>query len=96
MLTVRIVEALNEPEDGHRRFGVRLKAMSIKGLTSSGEETLGYRVVVGVSDRTHRGTITCLSTAFDELDRKYIVTRLRVVVEPARLSCKRAMALARI
>lgn len=70
MSPARIVEALDEFEDGHARFGLRLEATPIEQLTfERGEETLRHRVVVGVSDRPHRGANACLSTSFAELDR---------------------------
>ena len=52
MPPARIVEALDELEDGHARFGLRLEATPIEQLTfERGEETLRHRVVVGISDR---------------------------------------------
>src|ERR1700687_187409 len=65
-----IVEALDEFEDGHARFGLVLEATPIKQLAfERGEEALRHRVVVGISDRPHRGANTRLPTSFAELDR---------------------------
>src|SRR6202162_825475 len=80
MPTAWIVEAFDEFEDGHARFSVRLVSTPINYLTfESGEEALGNRVVVGVSDRTHRGANACLPTAFAELDRSILRALIRVV-----------------
>ena len=80
MPTTWIVKALYEFEDSHARFSVRVEAMPIKQLTfECGEEALGHRVVVGVSDRTHGGANACLPTAFAELDRSILRALIRVV-----------------
>ena len=46
MSPARIVEALDEFEDGHARFGLRLEATPIEQLTfERGEETLRHRLL---------------------------------------------------
>ena len=71
--------------DGHARFGLRLEATPIEQLTfERGEETLRHRVVVGVSDRPHRGANACLSTSFAELDRGILRAMIRMVDHAAR------------
>jgi hypothetical protein len=47
------------------------------------EEALAHGVVIGLADRTHRGSHTCLTTAVAELDRGVLRT-LVGVVEPQR------------
>jgi hypothetical protein len=66
----RIVETLDEFEDGDARLGLGLEATPIEQLAfERGEEALRHGVVVGVSDRPHRGANTRLPTSFAELDR---------------------------
>ena len=84
MPTTWIVKALDEFEDSHARFSVRLEGTPIKQLTfECGEEALGHRVVVGVSDRPHGGANACLPTAFAELDRSILRALIRVVDDVA-------------
>jgi hypothetical protein len=67
--SARIVETLDELEDGNARLGLRLEATPTEQLAfECGEEALRHCVVIGVSDRPYRGANTRLSTAFAELD----------------------------
>src|ERR1700687_1146886 len=80
-----IVEALDEFEDGHARFGLVLEATPIKQLAfERGEEALRHRVVGGVSDRPHRGANTRLPTSFAELDGSVLRGLIRMVDPAAR------------
>src|ERR1700687_762532 len=84
MSPARIVEALDEFEDGHARFGLVLEATPIKQLAfKRGEEALRHRVVVGVSDRSHRGANTRLPTSFAELDGSVLRALIRMVDDAA-------------
>jgi hypothetical protein len=61
--SARIVETLDELEDVNARLGLRLEATPIEQLAfECGEEALRHCVVIGVSDRPHRGANTRLST----------------------------------
>src|SRR6202158_1070943 len=81
----RIVEALDELEDGDARFGLGLEATPIEQLAfERGEEALRHGVVVGVSDRPHRGANTRLPTSFAELDRGVLRAMIRMVDHAAR------------
>ena len=79
----RIVEALDE--DGDARLGLRLEFASIEQLTfERGEETLRHRIIVGVSDRPHRGANSSLPTSFAERDRGILRALIRMVDHAAR------------
>ena len=87
MSTARIVEALDELEDSNARFGLRLEATPIEQLAfERGEEALRHRVVVSVSDRSHRGANTRLPTSFAELDRGILRALIRMVDHAVRPS----------
>ena len=86
-----IVEALDELEDGHARFGLRLEPAAIEKLAlERGEEALRHRVVVGVADRAHRGPHAGLAAALAERDGGILRALIRVmddILRPAR--CER-------
>ena len=85
MSPARIVETLDELEDGNARLGLRPEATPIEQLAfERGEEALRHCVVVGVSDRPHRGADTRLATAFAELDRGILRALIRMVDHAAR------------
>src|SRR5215471_25807 len=70
MTASRIVEALDEGEHCASRLGLRLEPAAIEQFAFEGrEEALAHGVVIGITDRTHRGSHTCLTTAVAELDR---------------------------
>lgn len=85
MSPTRIVEALDKLEDGNARLGLRLKATLIEQLAfERGKEALRHRIVVGVSDRPHRGANTRLPTSFAQLDRGILRALIRMVDHAAR------------
>ena len=54
----------------HARLGLRLELPAIEQLAfEGGEEALRHGVVIGVSDRSHRGADASLPTSFAEFDR---------------------------
>src|SRR5271169_4657622 len=67
MATARVVEALDELEHRGPRLGLRLEAAPVEKLAfQRGEEALAHGIVVGVSDRAHRGAHTSLAAAATE------------------------------
>jgi len=67
---VQIVEALDEGEHCASRLGLRLEPAALEQFAFEGrEEALAHGVVIGIADRTHRGSHTGLTTAVAELDR---------------------------
>ena len=69
----RVVEALDEVEDGHLRLGLRLEAFEVEKLAlERREEALAERVVVRVADRAHRGSDADLPAAQPERDRRVL------------------------
>ena len=78
--TARIVEALDEGEHGAAGFRLGLEATAIKELAfEGGEEALAHGVVIGVSNRAHRGAHACLAAAMAELDRGVLRTLIGVM-----------------
>ena len=76
----RVVEALDEVEDGHLRLGLRLEAFAVEKLAlERREEALAERVVVRVADRAHRGSDTGLPAAQPERDRRVLRALVRVM-----------------
>src|ERR1700757_4921989 len=66
----RIVEALDEGEHCASRLALRLEPAALEQFAFEGrEEALAHGVVIGIADRTHRGSHTCLTTAVAERDR---------------------------
>src|ERR1700739_4909650 len=64
MTASRIVEALDEGEPCASRLGLRLEPAAIEQFAFEGrEEAFAHGVVIGIADRTHRGSHTCLTTA---------------------------------
>jgi hypothetical protein len=55
MPTVRVVPAFDVLEDGQARSGLGREAVAIEQLAlERGEEALAHRVVVRITDRSHR------------------------------------------
>jgi hypothetical protein len=66
----KIVKALDEREHRHPRLGLRLEPVPVEKLAfERGEEALAHRIVVGVSDRAHRGAYAGFPAAVSERDR---------------------------
>src|ERR1700686_2354688 len=69
MTAARVVEALDELEHRDPRLGLRLEPTPVEKLAfKRGEEALAHRIVVSVSNRTHRGTHAGLEAAVAELN----------------------------
>jgi hypothetical protein len=69
MATVRVVPALDELEDRHARLDLALEAVAIDKFEFEGrEEALAHRVVVGITDRAHRGSHARLAATLAEGD----------------------------
>lgn len=67
---MRIVPALDEPEDGEFRFGLGAEPPPIEELAfQGGEEAFRERVVVRVADRAARGSDAHLGAALPEGER---------------------------
>src|ERR1700751_1362360 len=80
MTASRIVEALDEGEHCASRLGLRLEPAAIEQFAFEGrEEAFAHGVVIGIADRTHRGSHTGLTTAVAELDRGVLRTLVGVV-----------------
>ncbi len=80
MPTVRVVEALDEVEDGKPGLGLGAKPPPIEQLAlQGGEEALAERVVVTVADRTHRGQDSGLLAPQPERDRRVLRPLVLVV-----------------
>ena len=78
-----VVEALDEVEDGHLRLGLGLEAVPVEELTLEGrEEALAQGVVVGVTDRAHRGSHTDFLASEPERDRRVLSALIGVVDHP--------------
>src|SRR5512134_213356 len=89
--TMRVVPAFEPVEDGELRLGLALEAASIEQLRfQGGEEALGHRVVVSVSNRAHRrahahllatrakgdrGVLRAVVGVMDDLDRTTLPER---------------------
>src|SRR5262245_65375180 len=70
MTAAWIVEALDELEHRHPRLGLGLEPTPVEKLAlQRGEEALAYGIVVGVSDRAHRGTHAGFAAALAKGDR---------------------------
>ena len=79
----RVVEALDEVEDGHLRLGLRLEAFAVEKLAlERREEALAERVVVSVTDGAHRGPDTGLLASQPEGDRRVLGEFQEVVATP--------------
>src|SRR6516165_7099704 len=69
MATPTVVEAFDELEDPPARLSLALEPAPIEQLAlERSEEALAHGIVVGVSDRAHRGAHTGLTAALAELD----------------------------
>src|SRR3989338_9306715 len=80
MAAARIVETLDEVEDGHAGLGLGPEAAAVEQLALEGcEEALTHRVIEAVSDRAHRGADARLATAEAEGDRGVLAALIRVV-----------------
>ena len=67
MTAARVVETLDEVEDGHPGFGLRAELRAVEQLAlQSGKETLGGGVVEAINDRAHRRTHAGFPAAFAE------------------------------
>src|SRR6266850_7601561 len=89
MSATRIVEALDEFEDGNARLGLGLEAATIEQLALERcEEALRHGVIVGVSDRPHRGANACLATSFAEFDRSVLRALIGMMDHAARSPLK--------
>src|SRR6516162_11139596 len=73
MTTARVIEALDEFEHRDPRLGLRLEPAPVEKLAfQRGEEALAHGIVVGVSDRTHRGAHAGLAAAMAELNGRVL------------------------
>jgi hypothetical protein len=73
MTAAAIVKSFDELERGHPRLGLRLEPTPVEKLAlERGEEALAHRIVVGVSDRAHRGTHARFPAAVAERDRRVL------------------------
>ena len=87
----RIVEAFGEAEHGAERLNRRLEPVSSGPLAfQRAREALGYRVVVGIAHRTHRGT----HAASDDRQRGLILTRTMLLELADEVEAKGLTALA--
>src|ERR1700674_4786801 len=92
MTTARIVEAFDELERRDPRFGLRLEPAPVEKLAlQRGEEALAHGVVVGVSDRAHRGTYAGLTAAVAELNGGILRALVGVVDHAVRRRIASAM-----
>src|SRR5690348_17568965 len=66
--------------NGASRLALRLEPAALEQFAFEGrEEALAQGVVIGIADRTHRGSHTGLTTAVAELDRGVLRTLVGVV-----------------
>src|SRR6516225_471556 len=80
MTTARVVEALDEFEHRDPCLGLRLEPAPVEKLAfQRGEEALAHGIVVGVSDRAHRGAHNGLAAAIAELNRGVLRALVGVV-----------------
>src|SRR3954454_2114177 len=80
MASVLVVPAFDECEDCRFRFGEEPEAESVSQLAlERGEEALAERIVIAVSDRSHRREHSLLSATASELDRCVLTTLIRVM-----------------
>ena len=89
MSPLRIVEALDEVEHGHLRFGLRPEPLPVEELAlERGEEALTERVVVGIAYGAHRGPHAHLLAAEAEGDGRILLdaTLGQVALLPAQRS----------
>ena len=80
MSSTRVVEALDEVEDGHPGLGSGPEPATVQQLAlERGEEALAEGVVVGVSHRSHRRLYAYLPAAEAEGDGRVLGPLVRVV-----------------
>src|SRR4051795_12059631 len=80
MASVLVVPAFDECEDCRFRFGQQPEAESVSQLAlERGEEALAERIVIAVSDRSHRREYSVLPATAAELDRCVLTTLIRVM-----------------
>ena len=80
MPPMRIVPALNELKHCSSSFFSRAKSATIQQLAfKSCKETLAERVVVAISNRSHRRPDACFPTTFSESKRCVLTALIRVV-----------------
>src|SRR6516165_5928995 len=80
MTTARVVEALDEFEHRDPCLGLRLEPAPVEKLAfQRGEEALAHGIVVGVSDRTHRGAHAGLAAAMAELNGRVLTALVGMV-----------------
>src|SRR3954454_7700353 len=80
MASVLVVPAFDECEDCRFRFGQEPEAESVSQLAlERGEEALAERVVIAVSDRSHRRGYSVLPETAAEFDRCVLTTLIRVM-----------------
>jgi hypothetical protein len=84
---VRIVPALDEVEDCQRSLALRLEAMLHEKLAfKRAKETLAHRVIVAVSDGSHRRPYSGFFTAQAEGNRRVLCSLIGVMNDALRPS----------
>src|SRR5271169_5722211 len=73
MQSHRVIPTLDVAKAGHLRLGLRCEPATAEQLgLEGGEEALGHGVVVGVTDRPHRWSNTCLATPLAKCHRRIL------------------------